>query len=427
MKENHGVSVADIRLMHVTMGTGHAQAISQAGLTGGLGGDWPDVASLVDMMVEHEEAHYVRSDLPRGIRHAVGSVIKFYLQTFPEAAIVHDMARMLRIAYPGAICHVIVRGIARRALFVDEADYQRLLVRLAECVEEHDIRMYAYCLLVNHYHLVCETPRGNISAFMRSVGTGYNLYYNKRHGKTGYVTQGRFRAKVVEGDEYLLKLSRYVHLNPVRTRGCEGLEIRERVKRLRGYRWSSYPGYLRRSRREEWMEYGPMEALVKAYAGGGPNSYGTYVEAALAENDEEFERLMERSRIAIGTDDFLQRMDALYARLVGASPRPENVRFRNTRQNLSVRKVLDVVSEVLEEPVELLRRRQYRSWSRAIAVRMLCRYAGCSRREAADVLQMGSGAAASLQHSQLSEAMSRQSDLRAIVRKAETKLEKLNT
>ena len=105
---------------------------------------------------------------------------------------------------------------------MDPADYRRLLARLETCVDDHDIRLYAYCLLGNHYHLICETPKANISSFMRAVGTGYNLYYNKRHRKTGYVTQGRFRAKV-EGDEYLLKLTRYVHLYPVRTREFEGL------------------------------------------------------------------------------------------------------------------------------------------------------------------------------------------------------------
>ena len=349
------------------------------------------------------------------------------MPALPPAAIVLGMARLLRIAYPGAIYHVTVRGIARRALFVDGADYRRLLTRLEECVEEHDIRLYAYCLLANHYHLVCETPRGNISAFMRALGTGYNLYYNKRHRKTGYVTQGRFRAKVVEGDEYLLKLTRYVHLNPVKTRACEGLEIREKVKQLRVYPWSSYPGYIRPIRRLKWMDCGPMEALVKAYAGWGRGSYRTYVEAGLTESNDEFEELMHRSRIAIGTDEFLEDVDALYVRLMGKSVRREDVSFRKVRQALNVDKVLAVVSEVLEEPQESLRRRQRNSWSRAIAVRLLCRYAGCTRREAADVLRMGSGAAARLQCTQLNEAMSRQAELRSIVRRVEAKLNKLIT
>jgi hypothetical protein len=155
------------------------------------------------------------------------------------------------------------------------------------------------------------------------------------------------------------------------------------------------------------MEYGPMEELVKAYAGGSPNSYRRYVESGLAETDEEFERLIQSSRIAIGTDEFLDKMDALYAGLVSRSRRPENVSFRNTRQNLSVNQILAVVSEVLEEPEEWFRRRQRSSWSRAIVVRMLCRYAGCTRRQAADILDMGAGAAASLQYTQLSKAMSR--------------------
>ena len=337
------------------------------------------------------------------------------------------MARLLRIAYPGAIYHVMVRGIARRALFADDGDYRRMLHRLEECVEEHEIRLYAYCLLANHYHLVCETPKANISAFMRALGTGYNLYYNKRHGESGYVTQGRFRAKVVEGDEYLLKLTRYVHLNPVRTGHCAGLELADKVKKLRSYPWNSYPGYVRRSRRQGWMDYGPMEALVEAYAGGGPNSYRRYVEAGLAESDAEWQQLMDQSRIAIGTDRFLEKIDALYVRLLRESRRPEDVVFRKTRRALSVSEVLAVVSEVLDEPEEALRRRQRNSWSRGIAVRMLGRYAGCTRREAAEALRMGSGAAASLQATALNAAIGSQAELRELVETVESELDKLIT
>ena len=337
------------------------------------------------------------------------------------------MARLLRIAYPGAIYHVIVRGIARRALFEDPADYRRLLARLEACVEDHDIRLYAYCLLGNHYHLVFETPKANISAFMRAVGTGYNLYYNKRHRKSGYVTQDRFRAKIVEGDEYLLKLTRYVHLNPVRTREIERLDLQEKVKKLRSYPWSSYPGYIGRRKRADWVDYGPLEALVRMYAGGSRNSYRTYVEAGLAESDEEFDQLMKQSRLAIGAEEFLEKIDGMYVGLLDRSNRREDVSFRKTRGNLDVQDVLTAVSEALKEPEESLRRRQRNSWSRAIAVRMLCRYAGCTRRAAADALQMGSGAAASIQVGALNDALGRDSTLRALVHEIERKLDKLIT
>ena len=128
------------------------------------------------------------------------------------------MARQLRIEYPGAIYHVTVRGNAQQNIFRDDKDRYLLYARLAESVRTYAVRIYVFCLMDNHLHLVLETPCANLCRFMQSVLTGYIVCYNLRYRCHGHLTQGRYGARLVAGDDYLLKLSRYVHLNPVKVR-----------------------------------------------------------------------------------------------------------------------------------------------------------------------------------------------------------------
>ena len=118
------------------------------------------------------------------------------------------MARQLRIEYAGAIYHVTVRSNGGERLFISDFDRKYLLSRIGETVERFRVCVYLYCLMSNHVHLVVETPQGNLGRFMQSVLTGYGVHFNRMHGRHGHITQGRYRARLVEGDEYLLKLSR---------------------------------------------------------------------------------------------------------------------------------------------------------------------------------------------------------------------------
>jgi len=115
------------------------------------------------------------------------------------------MARKLRIQYEGAIYHVTFRGNARQAIFGDDRDRERLTERVGEGAEDFGVRVYGYCWMGNHGHLLLETPAANVSAFMASVLSGYTVYYNLRHETSGHVMQGRFGSTVVSGDAYLLR------------------------------------------------------------------------------------------------------------------------------------------------------------------------------------------------------------------------------
>jgi putative transposase len=139
--------------------------------------------------------------------------------------------RPLRVEFPNALYHVTSRGNGKQPIFLDESDRERFLGLLARTCERFAWRCHAYCLMGNHYHLVLETPRPNLSRGMQQLGSGYAQSFNRRHERTGHVLQGRYKAFLVEKEAHLLELTRYVVLNPVRAGLCRSAGE---------WRWSSY-------------------------------------------------------------------------------------------------------------------------------------------------------------------------------------------
>lgn len=141
------------------------------------------------------------------------------------------MARPLRLEFPGAIYHLTSRGNARLPIFEDDPDREQLLATLQEVVARFNWLCHAYCLMDNHYHLIVETIEGNLSQGMRHLNGVYTQRFNRQNDRVGHVFQGRYKSILVERESYLLELSRYVVLNPVRA----GM-----VKKPESYNWSSY-------------------------------------------------------------------------------------------------------------------------------------------------------------------------------------------
>ena len=145
------------------------------------------------------------------------------------------MARPLRIEFPGAVYHITSRGNERKKIFWDDQDRELYLARLDQIHERFHWHVHAYVLMSNHCHLLVETPMANLSRGMRQLNGVYTQEFNRRHGRVGHLFQGRFKAILVEEDNYLLEVSRYIILNPVRA----GM-----VERPEEYRWSSYPSII---------------------------------------------------------------------------------------------------------------------------------------------------------------------------------------
>lgn len=141
------------------------------------------------------------------------------------------MARPLRIEFPGALYHVTSRGNGGDATYVDDEDRKQWLVVLDHVCERFNWAVHAYCQMGNHYHLLVETPDGNLGQGMRQMNGVYTQRFNRRHGRSGHVFQGRYKSILVQKDAYLLELSRYIVLNPVRAR---------MVRSAKDWPWSSY-------------------------------------------------------------------------------------------------------------------------------------------------------------------------------------------
>ena len=153
------------------------------------------------------------------------------------------MARPIRVEYVDAVYHVTARGNERKAIYRDDADRQRYVETLDETVERFGVVIHAYCLMPNHYHLLLQTPRANLSAAAGWLQTTYSVRFNRRHGRTGHLFQGRFKAHLVEEDAYARELIKYIHLNPVRPKDKRKPVPPERRAELRRYRWSSHRAY----------------------------------------------------------------------------------------------------------------------------------------------------------------------------------------
>lgn len=335
------------------------------------------------------------------------------------------MARPLRVEYEGAIYHVTIRGNDRRNIFLDDRDRQRFLDRLADCVEAHDIRLYMFCLMSNHVHLMFETPAGNLSDFMHRLQTAYSVYFNRRHQRSGHLFQGRFGARVVKGDTYILRLSRYIHLNPVATRAARKLPVRERVEMLRKYPWSSYRSYIGRSARLAFVDYAPMLAMTNAETKAKrPAAYRKFVEVGIAEIDRDLERIMKASPLAIGSEKFVEWVRGMHDKLSGRSQRPEDVTLRRRATKLPPQRVIEIVCSHLGADIEEVRLRRRGSLLRAITAKMLCRYSALTQRQAGECLNLSTGAAVSIQLKNLTAAASSKRKIRQQLSEVEAAIRK---
>ncbi len=154
------------------------------------------------------------------------------------------MARPLRIEFPGALYHVISRGNGRADIYLEQSDRHTFLDIVGEACSRMQWVCYAYCLMTNHYHLVVETPSGNLAKGMRHLNGVYTQRFNRCHGRVGHVLQGRYKAIAVDREPYLLELVRYVVLNPVRARMVTSPEH---------WCWSSYHATAGQKPAPDWL------------------------------------------------------------------------------------------------------------------------------------------------------------------------------
>ncbi|HMP73017.1 MAG TPA: transposase [Kiritimatiellia bacterium] len=303
------------------------------------------------------------------------------------------MARKPRLLYPGAIYHVTFRALHGQELFTTPGDRRRLLERLAIARDAYEVRIYLYCLMPNHVHLLVETPKANLDRFMGSLLTSYTVYFNRRHDRYGHVVQGRYGAQLVSGDDYLLKLSRYIHLNPIRTEYWEGKSVAEKLDFLHQFGWSSYRAYAGFAPEPEWLETAPTLELTRSATGSDARkAYRDFVESGVSDGGTEFKSAVHGNSLAIGPERFCEEIRAKYVALSGNTVR-EDVSFRKTRSKAAPESVRDHVQRLLGDDAFLLDKPVHGAPHRALLCRALQRYSGLTQREIARFIGVATGAA----------------------------------
>jgi len=210
------------------------------------------------------------------------------------------MSRPLRIEFPGALYHVTARGNRREAIYEDDGDRRLFLKILGDVVETFNWQCHAYCLMTDHYHLVIETPDGNLAKGMRQLNGVYTQAINRRHGRSGHVFQGRYAAILVDADAHLLELARYVVLNPVRA----GL-----VDAPKAWRWSSYLATTGKAKPPPWLAAEDLLAHFASERAAAVRRYRRFVAQGIGA-DSLWTKL--NRQMFLGDDDFVARMQTLH-------------------------------------------------------------------------------------------------------------------
>ncbi len=181
------------------------------------------------------------------------------------------MPRKARLDAPGALHHIIFRGIERKAIFRDTRDYETFLERFGAVLDDTRTSCYAWALLPNHGHLLLKTGTVPLSTVMRRLLTGYAQYFNRRHRRAGHLFQNRYKSVLCEEDPYFLELVRYIHLNPLRVR----TPIVEDIRALEEYPWSGH-GVIMGKKRYTWQNTDAVVACFK-----GKHAYRSFIEKGI--------------------------------------------------------------------------------------------------------------------------------------------------
>ena len=212
------------------------------------------------------------------------------------------MPRPLRIQYPDAWYHVMNRGRRGDEVFSEAKDYVAFIALLKETVEDYNVKVAAYCLMPNHYHLLVQTPDSNISRAMRHLNGVYTQRYNRIHHCDGQLFRGRYKAILVEADSYLLELLRYIHRNPLEA---------NLVDNLHKYNWSSHKGYASKDNKWDWLY---KEFALKLFSKDHTESIKLYKQYVSQQVPDEITTILGRRKLppVMGTKQFIDTVKQLF-------------------------------------------------------------------------------------------------------------------
>ena len=264
------------------------------------------------------------------------------------------MTRPLRLDSPDTFYHVLSRGNEKREIFHDEKDYLRFLEGMGKMVGRFKVKIHAYVLMNNHYHLLIRTQDANLSRAIQWMGVNYSVWFNRRHERSGHLFQGRFKSFLVQDDRYFTAMCFYVHGNPLRV----GI-----VKKLSDYRWSSYPAYADKRSQPPWL----TTDLVLGMHRGSRRNFLEIQQSSLEEERNPLEDL--RHGLYLGTEEFSEECRER-AKKEGHREKPQaRLLLRDRGIQGLARTILQRLGE--EHPDSVLNARRRRCSNRDVAIYIL--------------------------------------------------------
>lgn len=293
------------------------------------------------------------------------------------------MARPLRIEFAGAVYHVTARGNERKPIYRCDADRHRFLATLADIVEQFRILLHAYVLMNNHYHLLIETLEANLSRAIRELNGTYAQSFNRSHRRVGHLLQGRYKAPLVQRDAYLLELSRYIHLNPVRA----GM-----VPEAQDYVWSSARAYVGRCAVPDFLTVAEVLGHFDARPRRARRQYAEFLrDAAAKQQPSPLQKVV--GQTLLGEPSWVEVMQERIGECIAARRlvvvESEQPAVRKIRSRPTATQVLAAVAAATATEAETIARPRARTTARALAMYLVHKVAGLRLDEVGVVFGIG--------------------------------------
>jgi len=313
------------------------------------------------------------------------------------------MARPLRITYPGAFYHITSRGNERKAVFKSRKDREKFLEYLESATKRYEALIHAYCLMDNHYHLLMETPSGNLPRIMAHINSAYTTYFNNKRDRSGHLFQGRYKAILVEADEYAKELSRYIHLNPARA-GIVELPME--------YEWSSYSYYIGKRKAPEWLHMGFILGYFGRKISDSQKNYEKFVSIL---TDSEYESPLNNvvGSTLLGTQEFIGFIKDQYLSMQKADK--ELPALKSLSKRYTVEEISNQVDMVIKDDAVL---------SRNIKIYLFQRYTGNRLDDIGRHFGIG-GSGVCQAGRRISNRIKRDKSLAKIIQKTENRLSRM--
>lgn len=308
------------------------------------------------------------------------------------------MARPLRIEYPGAFYHVTSRGNEQKDVFKSKKDREKFLSYLESAVVRYGAVIHAYCLMSNHYHLFIETPAGNLSQIMRHINGAYTTYFNIKLKRSGHLFQGRYKAILVEVDEYAAELSRYIHLNPVRA----GITATPEE-----YVWSSYRQMIGVAETPNWF----TTSIVLGYfdGNGARDKYRKFVNDAITQKNNSPLQNVIASTI-LGKPDFVREKSQQH---LGEKKADRNMPAVRVLNRPTIDEIIKVVESVVNEE----------NMAKKVGIYFCHRYSGARLREIGERFGLSDAAVAQASR-RINVAYENDDTVREVLNRVKAKLKK---